>query len=244
MGGYEAMFADRGAAYDAAMQACPEARRQEFLQLLHRADPQPGHTVADVPAGGGYLNRYLPDECQWLGYEPCESFHASGDTEPTSELLPLPWAPNSVDVAVSLAGVHHMADKRPFFQAVREVVKPGGRFVLSDVTEGSRVARFLDGFVGSHNSTGHDGIYLGRHTLAELDACGWSVASCEQVDFHWVFPDAETMVAFCQRLFDLRSPFDVTRAAIEEQLGIDRLALDQVGMRWSLMTIVANRPWV
>ena len=50
------------------------------------------------------------------------------------------------------------------------------------------------------------------------------------------------MAGFCQRLFDLRSPPDVTLSAIETQLGIDRLAEDRVGMRWSLMTIVADRP--
>ena len=184
MGGYEAVFADRGAAYDAAMQACPDARGLEFLQLVRRAGPRAGQIVADVPAGGGYLKRYLPQGVRWWGHEPCGSFNGAARVEPTNELLPLPWAPDSVDLAVSLAGVHHMQDKTSFFGAVREVVKPGGRFVLSDVAEGSPVAAFLDGFIGAHNSTGHVGNYLGEDTLTELDACGWSVKTREQVDFH------------------------------------------------------------
>ena len=75
------------------MQCCPDARQQEFAQAVDAARLTSGMVVADVPAGGGYLQRYLPSGCHWLGHEPCASFtnHGTltGDARP---LLPLPWS--------------------------------------------------------------------------------------------------------------------------------------------------------
>lgn len=241
MKNYEGIFGHRGGRYDAAMRAYPRARDQEFSQLIARLGPKAGEVVVDVPAGGGYLRHYLPEHCDWWGHEPCPSFLGSHIEEPDAGLLPLPWSEGSVDAAVSLAGVHHTRDKRPFFSALHEVVKPRGRFVLSDVAEGSSVALFLDEYVGAYNSTGHEGFYLNEQTLLELEACGWSVSSYEQVDFHWIFSDRRAMADFCTQLFDLVCSLDVTSAAIEHRLGVDCVLGQQVGMRWSLMTVVAQR---
>ncbi|CAM3443044.1 class I SAM-dependent methyltransferase [Halomonas lysinitropha] len=238
---YTTLFDKRGTAYDSAMQAFPEARREEFEQLVARAALKPGMRVADVPAGGGYLKRYLPEGCEWWSHEPCESFTNHGTSSSGRPLLPLPWAEASVDVAVSLAGVHHLEDKRPLFEELKRVVRPGGHLVLSDVAKGSAVAGFLDDYVGAHNSTGHEGVYLDSHTLDHLIEAGWSILACDQVDFHWRFDDSESMAAFCHQLFDLHNNIATTCRAIETRLGRERLSDGTTGLRWSLMTIVAAR---
>lgn len=233
---YEDLFQVRGAPYDIAMSLFPDARREEFLNTIQRADLKPDQSVGDVPAGGGYLARYLPKTVHWLGHEPCASF-GSGGTD--RELLPLPWTDGAVDAAISIAGVHHLADKRPLFAELARTVRAGGRFVLADVHEGSDVSGFLDGWVDRHNSTGHKGAYLGDHTLNELLETGWQILSAERVSFHWRFPDTAGMGEFCHRMFDLRTcrP-EETAHAIEADLGIDQLE-DEVGMRWELFMIVA-----
>jgi SAM-dependent methyltransferase len=242
MRGYEELFEERGNAYDRAMRRFPKARRNEFMQLLERAGPEPGMRVADVPAGGAYLARYLPEGCEWLGHEPCGDFtaHAGGDRRGHVPLLPLPWSEDYADMAVSLAGVHHLEDKRAFFAELSRVVKPEGRLALSDVAEGSAVARFLDDFIGAHNSTGHEGIYLTQNTVRDLEESGWRARSAESVDFHWVFADRRAMGEFCHALFDVRT-IDAEEVAdgIERILGVDPLPEGGIGMRWSLMTVVA-----
>ena len=248
---YEELFRTRGSAYDRAMQHYPHAREQEFMQAVDRADLRPGMVVADVPAGGGYLKDYLPDGCIWRGHEPCASFIAAGSALNTpashntpvtnSSLLPLPWPDNSVDVALSIAGVHHLEDKRSLFAELHRVVKPGGRFVLSDVAEGTAVARFLDGYVGDNNSTGHEGVFLSENTLMELQEAGWRIFSNEYVGFHWIFNDRKAMGAFCNGLFDIcQRTVEETLIAIESELGVDRLPDGRLGMRWGLKTIVAQ----
>lgn len=225
------------------MRRYPYARQQEFAQAIAAARLSPGLVVADVPAGGGYLERHLPSDCRWLGHEPCASFfHHGRQTERAAPLLPLPWTNASVDAAISLAGVHHIDDKRPLFAELLRVVKPGGRLVVSDVAAGSAVARFLDDYVGTHNSTGHEGVFLDQNTLQELASAGWTVEEHSIRSFHWMFADRVAMVEFCHELFDMRSATEAdTRAVIETQLGVTDHQDGAVGMHWSLMTIVAVR---
>lgn len=236
------MFVERGSAYDRAMRFVPSARAEEFAQVVDRADVKSGQVVADVPAGGGYLRRYLPAGVTWVGHEPCASFQGGQHGAPISghPLLPFPWGDASVDRVICLAGLHHQDDKVPFHAEARRVLRPAGRYVLSDVPDDSPVAAFLDGFIGSHNSTGHTGSYLGEGTQAELVAAGLRVVSDEVVRFRWVFRDVTELGAFCHGLFDLRtaSPLSVADAAAEH-LGVEVLP-DGVGLRWELRTIVAT----
>ena len=241
---YTELFDLRGSAYDRAMRRYPNARDAEFEQVVNCAGLRPGMVVADVPAGGGYLARYLPAGCACVGHEPCDGFvHHGVKTEPGRPFLPLPWKDDSIDVVISLAGVHHMEDKRPFWRETLRVTRPGGRFVLSDAAEGSAVAKFLDGFVGDFNSTGHDGVFLCESDLKDLSQAGWRILAAEQVAYHWRFAGRDEMADFCQGLFDI-STASRTRVgeAIERDLGCDGLSDGQVGMRWSLMTIVAEKP--
>lgn len=240
---YEDHFDQRGSAYDLAMRRFPHARKEEFAQVIGAARLQPGMRVADVPAGGGYLQAYLPAGCEWLGHEPCPSFTNHGTDAPTGlPLLPLSWDDASVDAAISLAGIHHIAYKRPFFAELFRVTKPGGTLVVSDVAAGSAVARFLDGYVGAHNSTGHDGLFLDEGTLEGLRSAGWSIEHSGVRDFEWVFANRADMASFCHALFDLRTSSEAdTLAAIETQLGVTERPDGAVGMKWSLLTIRAAK---
>jgi SAM-dependent methyltransferase len=241
---YDELFDERGSAYDLAMRRFPNARDQEFEQIIKRAEIKPSMIVADVPAGGGYLQKYLPKGSQWLGHEPCASFTNHGQmiaNEPAKPLLPFPWENHVVDAVLTLAGIHHIENKLPFFIECRRVCKKNGILVVSDVAAKSKTAKFLDGYVGENNTTGHEGIFLDESTLSEITEAGWKIHSCELVDFHWVFSSKENMSVFCHGLFDLckSSPKD-TQMAIENQLGVSCLASGEIGMNWSLLTITAK----
>lgn len=243
---YVDLFGERGAPYDQAMQLWPDARRQEFEQVIRAVPIEDGMVVADVPAGGGYLRRYLPSYCTWQGHEPCTAFsnHKAGaHAVHEGELLPLPWIDQSIDVVISLAGVHHLADKRPLFAEAFRVTRPGGWFVLSDVAAESDGAVFLNSFVDAHNSTGHEGVFLDHRTLDDLTQAGWTILSDQLVTFHWVFQQRTDMARFCRSLFDIcNAATKEVQKALEEHLGVDVLQDGSIGLRWSLMTIVAKRP--
>lgn len=236
---YTTQFKARGADYDRAMKKNIEARRDEFLQAIERASLSSGMVVADVPAGGGYLQQFLPKGCRWMGHEPCQSFQGEAHGEPVP-FLPLPWPSGSIDVVFSIAGLHHVDDLRPLLGELRRVLRRDGQLVISDVLSGSLQAHFLDNYVGSHNGTGHAGKYLGAHTLSLLKQEGWLSLRHEQVDYYWRFADESAMASFCHTLFGLQNHPDETRDAIEKYLGVDELESGELGMRWSLFTIVAR----
>ena len=255
---YQEQFEQRGTAYERAMQAYPHARDEEFLQALNASaniltNPQQQLRVADVPAGGGYLQRYLPPNCIWLGHEPCASFmhHATTNLVTTNQsttstqvtdkpLLPLPWQDQTIDVAISVAGLHHLEDKTPLFKELHRVLKSNGELIISDVATGSNVATFLDTYVGANNSTGHEGIYLDERTKQELRQANFTITTHKHNEFFWKFNNKQEMAEFCHQLFDLElSTAKDTQEAIERYLGVAAIAHNQVGMRWSLTTIRA-----
>jgi len=237
---YDELFELRGSSYDIAMRRYPEARRAEFAQVVEAAKLQPGMVVGDVPAGGGYLQCYLPAGCQYLGHEPCGAF-ASHQHASTS-LLPLPWHDNALDVVISLAGIHHVEDKFALFRDMHRVTRPNGRLVISDVAEGSAVAHFLDDFVGRHNSTGHEGSYLNVETCRLLQQAGWRICSDEIVQIPWHFEHENELAAFCTLLFDIRraGPADVIHA-VRQLLGIHSVATSGIDLCWSLRTLTARK---
>lgn len=242
---YADLFAQRGSSYDLAMQKYPHARDAEFEQLLAPLDLTPGMRVGDVPAGGGYLRWYLPEGCVWEGHEPCATFtnHGAKADDPASRpLLPLPWNDAALDSVVSLAGVHHIEDKAELWREVARVLKPGGRFVLSDVAEDGPIARFLDGFVGDNNSTGHEGLFLNRATLDELAASGFRVLDWSLNGYHWWFDTRAEMAEFARDLFDIcKATPEQVGEAIARDLGVEDTADGRVGMNWALMTITCER---
>ena len=143
---------------------------------------------------------------------------------------------------MSVAGVHHLDDKRPLFRDLHRVLRPGGRFVLADVHAGSRVARFLDEYVGSHNSTGHEGRYLDERSSGDLQSSGFEVVTTRRVNYCWWFAGRQEMGAFCRLLFDMQGVQDNEVAdEIEEYLGLS--ARDgQLGLNWELLLVLCRRP--
>ncbi|MBL8199941.1 MAG: methyltransferase domain-containing protein [Chromatiales bacterium] len=237
---YEDIFRERGDAYAHAMATRPEARREEFLIPVSRAALRDGDVVVDVPAGGGYLQRYLPPAVRWLGHEPCASFFTAGSAS-DQPLLPLPWADGQADAALSIAGVHHLDDRAPLYREIHRVLRPGGRFVLADVHEESVVARFLDGFVGSYNSTGHRGNYLTAADTGVLESCGFRVTGAERVRYHWWFASRDDMASFCRLLFDMRAiDIPAVTRGIEDILGVSP-GEEGIGMCWELYVLSAAR---
>lgn len=240
---YVTIFDRRGHSYHRAMQHDPGVRRFEFRQAINRAPLRDGQTLVDVPAGGSYLRPYLPPCCHYLGHEPSQGFQEPDASEGAGQdLLPLPWANERADGAFSIAGVHHLLDKRPLFRELARVVAHSGFFILSDVEEGSAVARFLDEFVGAHNSTGHQGYFLGPTTADDLKQSGWTIHTDEQVSFHWVFPNLPSMCRFCRELFELRIDDSTLQTTLSHRLGVDEsVDGDAIGLRWQLRTLVAFR---
>jgi hypothetical protein len=228
---YADIFRVRGHLYHAAMRAAPAARRLEFLRAFDRFAVSPGQSVLDLPAGGGYLKAHLP-----RGVDVTERELTPGFDAMTPVLGPGAWDLGRYDHVVCLAALHHIDDQPGFVARLAAHAAPSGTLHVADVRAGSDIARFLDGFVGRFNETGHEGRYLDPDALPLPPAMRRSVARVEEVDCPWHFDDEGQMLSFCGALFGLRRCSSSQLLDALAQIGIERHP-QGVALQWRLLYV-------
>lgn len=201
---YADTFDQRGHPYDQAMQQFPDSRNNEFIHLFEHTDWKKTKSLLDVPSGGGYIKRFIPDHCTLDSVDPSTPFRTS-EAIYTVDLESLTLPECRYDQVISLAALHHIDNKSGFLHSVVHALKPGGIICFADVAKESGISRFLDDFAGQFNTTGHCGNYLEvdepypGFTLHEnLSLIEHTVKPCP-----WVFDQITDMVNFCRLLFGL-----------------------------------------
>lgn len=237
---YAEIFEYRGVKYDDAMRQFPSARDQEFGTALSFIDFDSVSVVCDIPSGGGYLRRFLNKDISLVCVEESDDFYelcpVSSNTTRLKGSLDsvLPVETDLADVIFSIAGLHHLQDKRNIVNEFYRITKPTGEVVIADVSLACITAPWLNVFVHENNSVGHDGIFLDKHFDQMVEEAGFSVLFNKIVRYDWVFESELSMVKFCRSLFgiDLCSDEDILEG-IKKYLGY-RIGDDLVRMNWEL----------
>jgi cyclopropane fatty-acyl-phospholipid synthase-like methyltransferase len=194
---YEAIFNHRGSLYDRAMQGSPNARAREFEYLFTANRLSPNETVLDIPAGGGYLQAFVPDGVLVTGLEISEGFQG----EPLVVSTFGDWQVGKFSRGVCLAASHHMEDKPRFLKKLSEHIESNGIIHLADVVSGSKESVFLDGFIGQFNETGHQGMYLHNNSNELAEQAGLQLMRDEIKDVAWRFHSLDEALRFATFLF-------------------------------------------
>lgn len=228
---YGEIFMQRGDAYHAAMLRCPEARHAEFARLFDGSAPRAGQRVLDIPAGGGYLRRHLPAGVELTSLELTTGF---GNGVPVYDPAQA-WNHGAFDHIVCLAALHHIEDQAGFIGDLLKHLHPDGTLHLADVARGSGLTRFLDGFVGRYNVTGHAGLYL-PNDPAWFARVG-RIARFGELACPWIFEDERQMLDFCGGLFGVVDcPDAALREALQEHVGF-RHEQGRVVLDWRLLYV-------
>lgn len=199
---YSEIFTARANQYHFAMQAYPKARDAEFLALLQEL---PSHAVdlLDVPSGGGYMASYLPTHMRLQSCDFSAGFAQTG--VPLASPQYLPYAKESMDVVLSLTGLHHISreNQQAFLGECHRVLRTEGSVLVGEVLRGSPVDAFLNDFVHKHNSQGHVGDFFDDGFQQHLVQAGFVQTRMQVRSYVWNFDDMKCMISYCKNMFGI-----------------------------------------
>lgn len=241
MSEYHDIFIRRGLSYHAAMCRYPQARNSEFTHLFSKIDFSTVKSVADIPAGGGYLKPFLPADCTLDYFEPCDTFQSS-NSKTFIDLEQPDLTDNAYDLIVNLAAIHHIKNKQQFISALFNALKPQGYLCIADVVQDSAIAYFLDNIAGKYNGTGHQGDYLTNQTISTINfSSKYTLLENKIKNCAWAFETEEFLVDFCRLLFGIKTISDSDLlTALNEKIGVD-YKNNKVYLRWELIYIALQK---
>ncbi len=243
MSTYEDIFNQRGNMYHYAMQKYPNAREEEFLNLLQYSDIKKEDVIADIPSGGCYLKKYI--SCDFLYHidSSIEFLNMCCDILNTAhcQIDNTPFKKDFFDKVYSLAGTHHLDDKKLFFKEVKRVLKNKGKFIYADVQVGSKEDKFLNIFVDKYNKMGHKGLFIDANTISLMNKIGLTVQESKYKKFFWNFKSEKNMVDFIKNLFglDLAQENEIFNA-VKTYLGYKK-EKNIIRLNWGLLYIYAKK---
>jgi len=215
--------------YDLSDPVSPLARAQERQIMIDLLGIEPEHRVVDVPAWAGYLAEgitNITDPKQIMCVEPSTRFAAAIPekfTRHCTSQLTIPTGDATIDRLGSMVGMHHLPDKLAFVTECARVLKPGGRIVVSEVVEGSLVAKFLNGPVDRLTANGHKGSFVKPGELRELlQTGGFTHVEERYYHLHWQFGSLGDMARFARGLLGLaKATEEQTLHAIRAHFEVD-----------------------
>lgn len=222
------------------MEEYPGARDEEFKHTASFIKAAPGTTILDVPAGGAYLQRFLPDHIDYLPYDFAGAFEDNHSPVKKCSESAIELEDNSIDEVVTLAALHHIVDRSAFYSEVHRVLRSKGRFIIADVVIDSKVDTFLNGFLDKWNSMGHKGRFLDPEVdLKALEAQGFSV-SFHHRTFTWNFSSESDAHTFFRKLFYL--DLEPTQSQLSEALeGLGLNAGKGFSVNWELGFLIGTK---
>lgn len=222
-------FDIRGNLYGLAMKLAPDARSNDISEMKVRLEIKGTERVVDLAAGTGFFTKEFaswtageviavdPSAMQLkILDEICEGGATIVLGSPDSEKDMSIIENSSVDVVSSFGGLHHVPNQRMMMEQASRILKPGGRFVASDVGNGTSLARHFDTFVAQKSLTGHTAQWLDEERLIGLAAgLPLKLEKAEMVSVVWSFASKEEMALFFKALH----AYDLSEEEVVEDLG-------------------------
>ena len=204
MNNYNTTFDNRLKTFSYAQLTYQNVMKYEFETALELCSPILGNTFVNIPADIVFPKQLLPENVTYIPFEFNKKFadklncvNCSIDNIPISE--------HSVDTILSLAGLHHFSseDRLKFYKECKRILKPQvGVLIIGEVLKGSKQDKWLNEYVHSNNSNGHEGMFLTEDEKLLLESVGFKVEIIHK-EYPWIFDSISEMCDYCINLFGL-----------------------------------------
>lgn len=128
--------------------------KQDYPVILQELAQEPFDSLLDAGCGPGALLQLIVEKFpnrQYVGIDLCPAMialaqkkHLASTECIVGDCEHLPFAANRFDVVVCSQSFHHYPNPQNFFTSVHKVLKPGGRFILRDMSLGKWGSRFVN----------------------------------------------------------------------------------------------------
>jgi SAM-dependent methyltransferase len=232
------------------METFPRVRDNERDTLFDYVSLKQESSVLDIQAAGGYLSdevyRRLQGQVTVVCIEPSPELRAR--LNPAYTIIDNPVedfnsvADHSIDTVLGLIALHHSNSHIATIGEAFRVLKTAGEMVICDVYEDSRLADWLNIFVGTHCPGGHTGNFPAAGSVRQLcEQCGFVDVVEEPRDVPWIFSCRADIAEFFQGLFGLKVSTQEIDAALDDYFTI-RHENGRVIVEWQLMYCHARKP--
>lgn len=239
---YNNTFIKRADAYTYAVETYQHVMDNEFKTAVEVSNIQSSDIVINIPAACVPIHKYFDIRPKsYIEYETNKSFAERVHIHHCS-FFTIPEADTSIHKIISLASLHHMSvnERDTFYKECQRLLYQGGQLIIGDVQDASKEAIWLNDFVNTYNSSGHNGLFWSEADRNLLEQNGFAV-DIQLKTYPWVFDTKHAMVDFCTHLFGLdKATYEEVYNGIETYLQ-PKYINDKYFIEWHLLYFIATK---
>ena len=144
--------------------------------------------------------------------------------------------------AISFGAFHHLKQKVKAFENYSRILKKGGRLVIADVFQGSKLAKHFDDKVAKYCITGHEVSFLSKEFTESLCfLTGFEKPKFYDLNIKWKFKNKNDIGIFLYKLHAMTktTPEECLRGA-EKILGIKKINEDYY-LNWPMTLFITRK---
>ena len=253
----------RSTMYERAIKEYPLARAMDLKAMQTHLSPESGESVIGIGEGNGFFCKSILDAVGENGrytiIDPSQyqldnlknRVNTSKLEIVTSGAESMPIRKDQYDKIWSFGAFHHCPDQREAMKRMYQSLKSGGKLVICDVFQGSKLAEHFDTQVARYCNTGHEVKFLSdafARSLCYLAGFKDENVKIEELPQKWVFESEQDLGRFMYNLHattflpgDESSKIESTLTGCKEILGVTKNDSNHYELNWPMKVLKATK---
>lgn len=260
----QAEFNDvRSTMYERALREYPLARTMDLDAMQTHLSPESGESIMGIGEGNGFFCKAILDavgeEGRYTITDPSQyqldnlknRVNTSKLEVVTSGAESIPIRKDQYDKIWSFGAFHHCPDQTEAMKRMYLSLKSGGKLVICDVFQGSKLAEHFDTQVARYCNTGHEVKFLSNafaRSLCYLAGFKDENVEIDELPQRWVFESEQDLGIFIYNLHamtflpgDESSKIKLTLNGCKEILGVTKNNSNQYELNWDMRVLKATK---